>query len=216
MDRHVASLLAMTGEGLAGSFRPDFFLIRHGETDWNREGRLQGQRDIPLNAVGRDQADGAGRILRDVLAAQDRDPSRLRFTASPLGRTRDTMERVRNAVGVPPTDYRLDDRLKELAFGDWEGRSWTELKAAARPLVRARNLDKWSFVPPGGESYAGLKLRLRPWVETLAEGEVVVAHGGVARVLLHMLAGVAAHAAPDIEISQGRVLWFNRGRIQWL
>ena len=194
---------------------PDFFLIRHGETDWNREGRLQGQRDIPLNAVGRDQASGAGRILRDVLAAQGRDPSRLRFTASPLGRARDTMDRVRSALGLPIPDYGLDDRLKELAFGDWEGRSWAELKAEARPLVRARKLDKWAFVPPGGESYAGLKLRLRPWVETLAEGEVVVAHGGVARVLLHMLAGVAAVDAPDVEITQGRLLWFRHGRAEW-
>ena len=205
----------MTGKGLAGSSRPDFFLIRHGETDWNREGRLQGQRDIPLNAVGRDQADGAGRILRSVLVAQGRDPSRLRFTASPLGRARDTMERVRTALGLPPEDYGLDGRLKELAFGNWEGRSWAELKADTRPLVRARKLGKWSFVPPGGESYAGLKLRLRPWVETLAEGEVVVAHGGVARVLFHMLAGVAAAGAPDIEITQGRVLWFRRGRAEW-
>lgn len=154
-------------------------------------------------------------MLKQVLAAQGRDPSRLRFTASPLGRARDTMERVRAALDVPPSGYGLDERLRELAFGAWEGRTWTELKAEARPLVRARKLDRWSFVPPGGESYADLALRLRPWLDGVATGEVVVAHGGVARVLLHLLAGVAAAAAPEVEIVQGRVLWFRRGRAEW-
>ena len=205
----------MSGVDAPAAGPPDFYLIRHGETDWNREGRLQGQRDIPLNALGRDQAAGAGRILRDVLAARGCDPSRLRFTASPLGRARDTMERVRAALGLPPAGYGTDDRLREIAFGDWEGRSWGELKAEARPLVKARKLDTWNFVPPGGESYAGLARRLRPWVATVATGEVVVAHGGVARVLLHLLAGAAAAEAPGIEITQGRVIWFRKGRAEW-
>lgn len=125
------------------------------------------------------------------------------------------MERARVALGLAPDGYFTDARLKELAFGSWEGHTWPELKAKARDLVKARKLDKWVFVPPGGESYAGLENRLRPWLETVRAGGVVVAHGGVARVLLHLLAGVAARDAPDVEIVQGRVLWFRRGRAEW-
>ena len=165
--------------------------------------------------MGRDQAAGAGRILAQVLALQGRDPTTLRFTASPLGRARETMERVLPALGLAPTAYATDGRLEELAFGDWEGRTWSELKAEVRPLVKARQKDKWSFVPPGGESYAGLTSRLRPWLATVRAGDVVVAHGGVARALLRDCAGVAAAAAPDVEITQGRVLWFRGGRAEW-
>lgn len=125
------------------------------------------------------------------------------------------MERVRKALGLPPGDYACDERLQEIAFGQWEGRTWGDLKVEARPLVKARKLDKWAFVPPGGESYAGLVTRLRPWTTEIQPGDVVVAHGGVARALLHMLAGAATADAPDIEITQGRVLWFRRGRAEW-
>lgn len=125
------------------------------------------------------------------------------------------MERVLATLGLAASTATIDDRLEELGFGDWEGRTWRELKAEVRPLVKARQSDKWAFVPPGGESYAGLLSRLRPWLATVRTGDVVVAHGGVARALLRECAGVAASEAPDVEITQGRVLWFRRGRAEW-
>jgi broad specificity phosphatase PhoE len=194
---------------------PDFFLIRHGETEWNREGRLQGQLDIPLNPVGRDQASGAGRALKALLGRRGLDPARLRYTASPLGRARATMEILRAALGLDPAAYHLDDRLKELSFGQWEGRTWPELKALDAQRVRARKRDKWSFVPPDGESYDGLAARILPWLSTVGAGDVVVAHGGVARALMTLLTPLARAEAPDVEIVQGRVLCFSQGRCYW-
>src|SRR3954454_17086524 len=86
---------------------------RHGETDWNAEARLQGQRDVPLNDFGRVQAEETSARLRGLVPrCEDLD-----FVASPLGRTRETMERLREAIGLVPTAYRADDRLKELSFG---------------------------------------------------------------------------------------------------
>lgn len=125
------------------------------------------------------------------------------------------MERVLAVLGRPPSGYTTDARLQEIAFGAWEGRTWGDLKADVRPLVRERQRDKWTFVPPGGESYAGLALRLQPWLAVVRKGDVVVAHGGVARALLRVCAGVAAAEAPNVEITQGRVLWFRRGRAEW-
>jgi broad specificity phosphatase PhoE len=93
--------------------------IRHGETDWNVEGRLQGQHDIPLNGRGRDQAASAGREARKYIAREGLTD--LRYVASPLTRTRDTMELARGAMGLDPKDYALDPRLMELSFGRWEG-----------------------------------------------------------------------------------------------
>lgn len=194
---------------------PPFFLIRHGETEWNREGRLQGQRDIPLNPVGRDQAAAAGRKLLHLLRRRGLDATGLGYTASPLGRARDTMERVRQALGLDRKAYATDDRLKELSFGDWEGLTWPEVKAIAPDAVRERKRDKWAFVPPDGESYAQLAERVRPWIETLRPFDVVVAHGGVARVLMYLLGRATPAEAPDLDIWQGRVLVFESGAFHW-
>jgi len=188
--------------------------IRHGETDWNVEGRLQGQHDIPLNGRGRDQAANAGREARKYIAREGLTD--LSFVASPLTRTRDTMELARGAMGLDPKDYALDDRLMELSFGRWEGLIWPEVKALDPLAAQAREGDKWLFQPPGGESYAMLSDRLRPWLATVTCDTVVVSHGGVARVLMAMIGGVSTADAPLMDIHQGRVLIFQDGRRRWL
>ena len=166
--------------------------MRHGETAYNAENRLQGQRDIPLNARGRDQARAVGRTLRARIGAEiDRLEAAGAFFASPLERARETMELARAAMGLPPKRYRLDAALKEITFGDWEGLTWPEVRARDPSGVEARRADKWGFVPPGGESYAMLVERVRPWLAALAGDAFVVSHGGVARAFMTILAGVA-------------------------
>ncbi|MEM8665125.1 MAG: histidine phosphatase family protein, partial [Pseudomonadota bacterium] len=92
--------------------------IRHGETDWNVEGRLQGQLDIPLNDTGRGQARRNGDALAAYLAAERlQDPD---FIASPLSRSVETMAIVRDALGED-APFRTDERLREISFGDWSG-----------------------------------------------------------------------------------------------
>jgi broad specificity phosphatase PhoE len=86
------------------NFRSRLYFIRHGETDWNVAGRLQGQRDIPLNGKGRDQAAAAGRLLRDLVTASHL--GELDFVASPLLRTRETMGLARAAMGLPPAPFK--------------------------------------------------------------------------------------------------------------
>ena len=193
-----------------------FFFIRHGETAWNKDGRLQGQRNLPLNPLGRDQASAAGRALGQILRKRGiADPRSLRFVASPLDRAQETMRLARVALRLAPDGYEIDDRLRELTFGQWEGLTWAEVKGRAPEAFRARRGDKWGFVPPGGESYAMLGERLRPWLGSIRNLDVVVAHGGVARVLFHLIGGCDANLAPALDIWQGRVLTFEAGRFHW-
>jgi probable phosphoglycerate mutase len=192
--------------------RPTIYFIRHGETDWNLEGRLQGQRDIPLNDLGRVQAEEAGRRLAGiVLNVPDLD-----YVASPMSRTRETMERMREAIGLPSVGYRLDERLVELTFGAWEGMTWKEVRRAEPVAAAARERNKWSYVPPGGESYAMLADRVRPILDDLRRDTVIVAHGGVARAFLAVACGVSTRHAATIDIWQGKVLVIEGRRHLWV
>jgi broad specificity phosphatase PhoE len=192
-------------------------VVRHGETSYNAENRLQGQRDIPLNARGRDQASAIGRTLSVRLGAEiDRLEAAGGFVASPLKRARETMELLRAAMDLPPERYRLDPALVELTFGEWEGLTWPEVKARDPRGVKARRADKWDFAPPGGESYAMLTERLRPWLASLSDDAFVVSHGGVARAFMTMLAGVPAEVAADAPIVQGRAIVFENGGYGWI
>lgn len=201
------------------SITPDvaFFVIRHGETSWNVEGRLQGQRDIPLSPIGQAQARTSGRRLARALRQRGvRDVDALRYVTSPLSRARETMQLLRSAMGVSSCNgYEVDGRLRELSFGAWEGLTWPEVKRLAPAAFRERKRDKWTFVPPAGESYAMLGDRLRPWLATIRNYDVVVAHGGVARVLMHLHAGVPSATVTDIDVWQDKVLVFERGRCRW-
>lgn len=193
--------------------RPLLYYARHGETDWNREGRLQGQRDIPLNPTGLAQAVRSGEILRDLLGRDGRTPSQFDFVASPLSRARVTMERMRAAIGLSPDGYRIDDRLAEVAFGRWEGSTIAELASADPDAIAARERDKWAFVPPEGESYAAMTIRVGTWLDDVTEDSIVVAHGGVMRALM-VLAGVARpETAPFADIDQGVIYVFADGKL---
>ena len=191
--------------------------LRHGETDWNVTGRFQGQRDTPLNPLGREQAAGAGRMVKTWLGTGAlAQLAEMSFIASPLERTRMTMEIARTAIGLPPKPYDMDDRLKELSFGTWEGLVWREVVARDGDLARARDADKWGFCPPEGESYLMLSERIKPWVQSLSGDMFVVSHGGVARALMYLIGGIGPLEAPTADIWQGRPLIFEEGACRWL
>ena len=187
--------------------------VRHGETDWNAEGRMQGQTDIPLNGKGQGQAKENGGRLRTFFDEQKLDLSRFDFVASPLGRTRQTMELLRGAMGLDPREYRQDAVLMELTFGSWEGSTMEELADEEQDLVQSRAADKWGFVPPGGgESYEMLSKRIDGWLHGLNRPSVVVSHGGVFRVLRGFLEGLDTNVMPKLAVPQDKVfVWRDSG-----
>jgi broad specificity phosphatase PhoE len=210
------------------------YFIRHGETDWNVEGRLQGQTDTPLNATGRRQGTACGKILHDLMTGDGRPLSRLTFVASPLSRARETMELALASLDAcaepvdtgpsPPVGtandpagdscrYRTDARLEELAFGSWEGFTLAEMALREPDAFIARERDKWRFVPPGGESYEQLCARVQQWYQALPGDTVAVAHGGTFRVLLVVLGLATPATAPSEWVTQGAVYRFTEGSV---
>jgi broad specificity phosphatase PhoE len=154
------------------------YLIRHGETTWNREGRFQGQADAPLSERGREQA--------ERVAARLADRGIERVVSSDLSRARDTAERVARATGAP---LELEPALRELAFGRWQGLTRAEIEARfgdefARYIA---DPDKGRVV--GGESFPDAIVRVRAAAERLLapngpERMAWVMHGGSIRALL--------------------------------
>jgi broad specificity phosphatase PhoE len=193
---------------------PTIYYIRHGETEWNADGRLQGGQDIPLNDLGRTQAAQAGGILAGLFARDGRNEQSLPFVASPLGRARSTMELVRGALRLPPYDYAIDDRLREIGYGHWEGSTLSQMQASDPDIFAARQVEKWTVAPPGGETYASVQLRMRDWYDSLLADTVAVAHGGTARALMVALGVETPNSAADLTIEQGAVYVFGDGGLE--
>jgi len=187
------------------------YYIRHGETAWNAAGRFQGTRDIPLNELGRGQAVAAGEILAGLLARDGHAAASLPYVASPLGRARLTMELVREVLKLPAADYHVDDRLREIAYGRWEGLTLPEMQLNDAATFASRNLDKWGIAAPAGESYASVTLRMREWFDSLLADTVTVAHGGTMRALMVALGVASPLEAAETPIGQGVVYVFKDG-----
>lgn len=193
----------------------DMFVIRHGETSYNREGRLQGQRDIGLNELGLEQAAFNGKSLAAIPGF---DASNYDWVSSPLSRARNTMELVRENAGLDPKDYRIDPLLIEISFGDWEGFTPAEVEAASPGTMTEREDHKWTFRPPGerAESYEMMAQRVDAYLRTVSVPTVCVAHGGIIRALFNRLGGLPGDKASMIDVPQDRILRISGGMIGWI
>ncbi len=171
--------------------------------------RFQGQKDIPLNDFGRSQAKGNGKRLFEKIGMADG----IKFISSPLSRTRETMEIVRKAMGLKATEYAMDNRLVEISYGDFEGRTKPDLKTENRELFLSRKDDAWNFRPNNGASQADTLIRIAEWYESLdgTQTYVVTAHGAVGRVLRYYLLGLSQQEAATFVFPQDEVFEITKG-----
>jgi broad specificity phosphatase PhoE len=191
-----------------GLVAPIIYYVRHGLTDWNVHQRLQGRHDVALNKEGRAQSMRCGEILRELMSRDGRTPSEFDYVSSPLVRASKTMELMRMALDLEPGGYRVEPRLIEIAFGEWEGLTYAEVLARDKGVIARRESDKWGFVPPGGESYAQVGVRVSQWHASVAADTVVAAHGGTARALIAYLGLAPPQDASSYSIEQGVVYVF--------
>ena len=187
---------------------PVIYYVRHGLTDWNLQGRLQGRRDTPLNERGCAQAKRCGEILRDLFARAGRAAADYGYVSSPLLRARATMNLLRTTLALAPDSYVIDARLAEISFGEWEGLTYRDVLKREPDVVEQRERDKWLFRPPGGETYEEVAARVGAWYATLARDTVVSAHGGTARALIAYLGIATPDEAVHQSIDQGVVYVF--------
>jgi len=150
------------------------YLIRHGQTEWNLERRLQGGQDSPLTERGRRQAEALAQSLGKVPPVH--------LIASPLGRAKKTAEIIAKGFGLP---VQIDDRLAELRCGLAEGLTWADIDERWPDLRDARDLDKWNHPWPEGESYRDVDERLQGFVAELRNAFLQEADAGPLGIVGH-------------------------------
>jgi probable phosphoglycerate mutase len=162
------------------------YLARHGETEWNKAGRRQGQLDSALTEKGLAQARGHGSVLlgRGIDA----------IFSSPLGRALTTARRIGESLGLA---VEVVDELAEVHHGDFAGLSNTEILRRYPLEVARRKLDKYTWIFPGGESYAAADTRAAKALARVAQAKrpLLVSHEMIGRMLLKNLLGLQAHDA---------------------
>ena len=187
------------------------YFIRHGQTNWNAERRYQGQRDISLNDTGRGQAARNGRKLGEIIEQLDL----YEFVSSPLLRTRQTMEIVRQELGLAAQEYRADPILKEIDYGSWEGFTLEELSEKTPEDLEARSADKWGSNVYEGESYAMLSNRTLEWLRSVNRDSVIVSHGAFSRCVRGHILGLQQDEIIDLDVPQDSFFSIRQGQIDW-
>ena len=188
------------------------YVLRHGETEWNREGRIQGACDSALTERGRAQAAAMGRALAAELAL---DPASTNFLRSPLGRTRETSLIVGRSLGLDPLCWQDDLRLAEFCYGDWEGLTWPEIEAVQPHAYAAWRADPEAFAAPAGESHLDLHRRSASALYDIARSAtrtVIVGHGVSGAVLRSIYLGLDARAGLALEKPQDAFFRLQGGR----
>jgi len=184
------------------------YLVRHGQTEFNRERRIQGHVDSPLTELGVRQAHAVGRLLRDLI----REPMGWRIVSSPLGRAHATAQIVAGKLGGLPVE--LDERLKEMSWGAHDGRLRSDLEAE-HPETFGKT--GWAFDAGSGETYEAVAERVGDWLASLPpEPErrvIAVSHGISGRVLRGLYADLPRNLAGQQDVPQDAVYLLQHGGV---
>lgn len=180
---------------------PKIWFLRHGQTEWNRVSRLQGQLDSPLTDQGKAEAARQALIMPDILA---QNPA---LWVSPLGRTRQTAD-----IALCGYEYQTDPRLMEIDAGNWQGMLRSEIMVQ-NPQWAANNPTALEIyeLAEGGEGLQSLQNRVISFLDDLSTPTVVVAHGLLGQVLRAHVTGVALQDAGHLSNLQGVIYELENG-----
>ena len=188
------------------------YLVRHGRTTFNAEGRFQGGLDSPLTPLGQDQAARVGRLLKSLIGS----PHGWLIQASPLGRTVHTAQIICDQIG-DGADFTLEPRLAELRMGEWDGLTDEEIESASPGLRDGTTRYNFFFRAPGGETYDALAARLGDWLAEAARDprpRIAISHGVAGRVLRGLYLGLDKAEALRLEAPQDAVFRLADGQIE--
>lgn len=187
-------------------------LVRHGETEWNLERRVQGRFDSPLTERGMAQANAIGRLI-----ARLPDAAVARIVASPLERARRTAEIIAGHLG-DRRELVIDDRLREISVGSWDGLTYRDIEMRSPGVFDGDGRHEWYFRAPDGDTYETFAARIGKWLAEAAETRLFVAvtHGIVSRVARGLYAGLPRATALTLPVPQDKIFRLCDGGIEEL
>jgi broad specificity phosphatase PhoE len=186
------------------------YLIRHGRTEFNAEGRYQGHCDSPLTPLGREQAAANGALLKSLIG----DPAGWRLETSPLGRAMDTATIIAEAAGLAAAIP--DARLREISMGRWDGLTEEEISHLDPEAVRGATRYDIFYRAPDGEGLDGLTTRLKSWLDDAVKDDrprIAISHGVAGRVLRGLYANLDYETMITLPAPQDVVFRLADGRI---
>ena len=184
----------------------EIYLIRHGETEWNAQGRFQGKLDSALTDTGVQQAAAIGRCLAGLDLSVDA------FVSSPLGRTRQTAAIIAGSAQLPAAQ--CDDRLAEVSLGSWDGLTHIDIDAQWPGLLDGSTPFDWFFRSTDGETYDSAFRRAECWLEERQGVTVAVSHGLISRIIRGAYSGLSKTDALSLPVPQDVIWKLSNGRIE--
>lgn len=188
----------------------EIYLVRHGETVWNTEGRFQGQLDSPLTRRGREQAIQNGMLLARALAGR----SDFAMHISPLGRTQETAASIQTHLSCAVLTS--EPRIQEVTVGCWDGLTHTDIDAGWPGLLDGTTAFDWYFRAPDGEGYDAATVRVRSWLDEVRGNVVAVSHGLIERLVRGAYLGLAQDDALTLPVPQDVVWLLAQGQVKAL
>src|SRR5450432_4045370 len=188
------------------------YFARHGQTQANLEKRFSGKKNTPLTALGREQAQELGQVLKRELGTK---PT-IACVASPLERARTTMEIARGVLELPAKGYTIDPRIQEIDLGHWDQMTDAEARAQDPAYYDRRLADKWNVPALGGEDYEGVAARLMAWIDSLEADTFAVSHGAATRILRGLFLGLDAADMSALNEPQGVVFRVQGAKVTQL
>ena len=194
---------------------PEIFLIRHGQTTWNRIGRHQGQLESVLTSYGIKQVHGIAKRLAQVIPKLPL----VAFACSPLFRCQQTAVIICDELGVNIDNINYDKRLMERNFGNWQGLTDAQIIKRFPQEWEFRKVDPWSYsIPGGGENYNELSDRVLSWLreQKVNKPIIIVTHGQTGRALRGHLLGLSNKETLILPEPQNAAYHIKNGKAKYL
>jgi len=187
------------------------YLVRHGQTVWNRAQRMQGQKDSPLTLQGIEQARRCAAAIAASLDGRKPPP----IVSSPLGRCWQSASIIADILGIDTDAIRLEPALREITWGEWDGLTAAEIEQRDCRRWQACIDSAFALAPPGGESRSEVLDRAKAWLASLDGDQplLVVSHGFFGRALRCAYLGLSDSAIVEMEEPQDEVFLLADGRV---
>ncbi|MGE8207653.1 histidine phosphatase family protein [Heyndrickxia sp. NPDC080065] len=188
------------------------YLIRHGETVLNTQGRYQGELDSPLTDDGIEQVKNISRLLKLVID----EPNEWEIISSPLGRAIQSTEIICKVFGYDFNKVTTDSRLTEVSVGSWAGLTTQEIESSWQELLENTDNYNWYFNSPDGESYDSVVKRVSEWLGSIREKKKVIAvsHGLTGRIIRGVYRNLEKDQALRLEVSQNTFFKLTNNNIE--